>query len=268
MVYFVFPVFNEKENLPTLIANIRRLMQGRPYLMVAVNDGSTDGSCELLEGMKRPDMIITGSVINMNVGAVFSDGIAEVLKTAKDDDVMVIMESDQTSEIDLVLPMVAKIERDGADIIVASRYLPGGRYVNFPLPRLVFSHCANRLMRVAFPIGSVRDYTIFFRAYRVGILRRATKHFGPFGLIQSKGFVANAELLIKLALFTTRILEVPFVYNYGKKKGASKIHVLRTINEYFVLINYLNRILAKHKVWRQASPSTRDGTVNSRKRSS
>ncbi|MDD5681639.1 MAG: glycosyltransferase [Candidatus Omnitrophica bacterium] len=245
MIHFVFPIYNEKENLSGLIAGIRRAMAGRAYRIVAVDDGSNDGSLELLQELRNDDLVITGSIMNMNVGAVFSAGIYEALKGAAEDDVIVIMESDQTSEQELILPMAKRITSGEADIVVASRYLPGGRHVNFPLPRLVFSHCANWLMRVFFPLASVHDYTIFFRAYRAGILKKASRYFGPFGLIQSKGFVANAELLIKLALFTNRIAEVPFVYNYGKKKGASKIHIIRTINEYFVLINYMNRIFRK-----------------------
>ncbi len=248
MIHFIFPVYNEKANLPGLISGIRRMMAGKAYRMVAVNDGSLDGSLEFLKAHEGADLVITGSVINMNIGAVFSAGIFEALRNAAEDDVLVIMESDQTSEQGLVLPMAERILRGEADIVVASRYLPGGKYVDFPWPRVVFSHCANRLMRVFFPVASVQDYTIFFRAYRAGVLRRACEYFGPFGLIQSKGFVANAELLVKLALLTEKIVEIPFVYNYGMKKGASKINVLRTINEYFVLINYLKRIIAKHRL--------------------
>ncbi|MEI6437738.1 MAG: glycosyltransferase [Candidatus Omnitrophota bacterium] len=249
MIHFIFPVYNERANLPGLIAGIRRLMAGMPYRMVAVNDGSTDGSLEFLKEQQGDDLLITGSVINMNVGAVFSAGIHEALKGAADDDVIVIMESDQTSEQELVLPMAERIARGEADVVIASRYLLGGKYVNFPPARLLFSHAANRLIRFFFPVGEVRDYTIFFRAYRVGLLKRASVHFGPFGLIQSKGFVANAELLIKLSLLPCRVMEVPFVYNYGMKKGASKINVLRTINEYFTLVNYLKRIMAKQRVF-------------------
>lgn len=246
MIIFVLPVYNEKDNLNPLISNIRQMMSGRPYRIIAVNDGSTDGSFEFLKSLAGPDLLIAGSVINMNVGAVFSTGIYEALKIASDDDAVVIMESDQTSEQSLVLPMAEDIRKGQADIVIASRYMPGGRYENFPWSRRVFSHAANRLMRALFPVQGVQDYTIFFRAYRAGLLRQASVYFGPFGLIQSKGFVANAELLIKLALFTSRIHEVPFVYNYGMKKGASKINVIRTINEYVVLVNYLKRIFKKH----------------------
>jgi hypothetical protein len=167
------------------------------------------------------------------------------LEIAQDDDILIIMESDRTSDINVVEEMVKKISQEKQDIVIASRYQRGGSYKRFPILRRFFSFGASFLMRHYFPIRDVYDYTIFFRAYRTGVIRRAVQYFGIFGLIQSKGFVANTELLIKLSLFTKKIVEIPFVYDYAQKKGASKIHVIRTINEYFVLINYMSRIFKK-----------------------
>lgn len=245
MIYFILPVYNEEDNIGKTIEELRSLMKGKDYKIVAVNDGSSDNSLKILKELYGKDLVIEGSIVNMNVGAVFSLGIDCVLSEAKDDDVMVIMESDQTSEVAIINDMVAPIEENTSDIIIASRYLNGGGYVDFPFLRLIFSYCANSLMKFYFPIKNVVDYTIFFRAYRIVIVKKATEHFGRFGLIQSKGFVANAELLIKLSIFTDKIKEVPFTYNYAKKIGQSKINVFRTINEYFVLINYLKRIFKK-----------------------
>ncbi|OGX24055.1 MAG: hypothetical protein A2Y03_02430 [Omnitrophica WOR_2 bacterium GWF2_38_59] len=245
MIYFMLPVYNEEDNIKKTIEELRSLMKGKDYKIVAVNDGSIDNSLKILNELKGKDLVVEGSVVNMNVGAVFSLGIDRVLSEAKDDDIMVIMESDQTSEVAIIKDLVGPVEKDAADIVIASRYLKSGGYVNFPFLRLIFSYCANSLMKFYFPIQNVIDYTIFFRAYRIGLVKKATEHFGRFGLIQSKGFVANAELLIKLSIFTKKIKEVPFTYNYGKKIGQSKINVFRTINEYFVLINYLKRIFNK-----------------------
>jgi dolichol-phosphate mannosyltransferase len=246
MIHLVLPVYNEAENLPALIRDIRKTLDGTPYRAVAVDDGSTDGSSAVLRQLLDKDLTIVGSVVNMNVGAVFSTGIAEVLRSAADDDVLVIVESDQTSDIGLVPLMAAKIATDAADVVIASRYVPGGRYAGFPWPRLVLSHVANRLLGAVFPLPGVRDYSIFFRAYRVGILRQAVRHFGLFGLIQSRGFAANPELLVKLSLFTKRIVEIPSVYDYGRRKGASGLPVLATIREYGALVGYLRHILRKH----------------------
>lgn len=248
MVYFLLPVYNEEANILPLLAEIRRFMQGKPYTIVAVNDGSLDTSLELLTRVSGRDLLIETYPLNMNVGAVFSTGLDCILReSGSNDDIAVIMEADQTSSIETIPALLRQIEQSGRDIVIASRYQKGGGYKNFPFTRSIFSFSANKIMRFFFPIAGVRDYTIFFRAYRVGILRKAAAYFGKFGLIQSKGFVANAELLVKLSLLTKRISEEPFIYNYAKKKGQSKISVVRTINEYFVLVMYLKRIFKKNR---------------------
>ena len=241
MIYVVLPVYNEEENLRSVIPEIRQVMTGRPYKIVAIDDGSVDGSRRVLDEMAGDDLLVDGTKANMNIGAVFSLAISRVLQdSVGEDDVMVIMESDQTSECRIVLDMVEQVRQGEADVVIGSRYQPGGAYQGFPWARLMYSRAASALMRRLFPISpEVKDYTIFFRAYRVSLLRRMTDYFGPFGLIQSRGFVANTELLVKLALFTKNIKEVPFVYNYGRKKGKSKMRVLRTINEYFVFVCYM-----------------------------
>jgi dolichol-phosphate mannosyltransferase len=244
-IYFVFPVYNEQANIQVLVNDIRTHMKGQPYKIIAVNDGSTDSSLEILQGLEQEDIEITGSSINMNVGAVFNAGIARVLEAATDNDILVIMESDRTSDIKAIDEMIENIRQQGQDIVIASRYQRGGAYKKFPIFRRIFSLGASSLMRYFFPIKNVYDYTIFFRAYRVGIIRRAVRYFGAFGLIQSKGFVANAEILIKLSFFTTKIMEIPFIYDYGQKKGKSKIRLISTINEYFVLVNYMRRVSNK-----------------------
>ena len=212
----MLPVYNEEDNIKKTIEELRSLMKGKDYKIVAVNDGSIDNSLKILNELKGKDLVVEGSVVNMNVGAVFSLGIDRVLSEAKDDDIMVIMESDQTSEVAIIKDLVGPVEKDAADIVIASRYLKSGGYVNFPFLRLIFSYCANSLMKFYFPIQNVIDYTIFFRAYRIGLVKKATEHFGKFGLIQSKGFVANAELLIKLSIFTDRIKEVPRLFEWIK----------------------------------------------------
>lgn len=246
MIFIVLPVYNEAKNIKRVLRSLHSVMSGVDYKIIVVNDGSTDDSLAVLNRLSGQRVKIATYKVNMNVGAVFSTGISRVLtESGNDDDVMIIMESDQTSAINLVPTLIKEIVFGKQDVVIASRYKQPGRYKNFPRLREIYSRGANGLMRWCFPIKAVNDYTIFFRAYRVKVLRRAVKYFGLFGLIQSKGFVANAELLIKLSLLTQRFKEIPFTYNYAKKIGASKIKVWRTINEYFVLVGYLKRIFFK-----------------------
>lgn len=245
MLYIILPIYNEAPILPTLISDLRRYLKKQRYRIVAVDDGSTDGTNNVLKKLKGKDLLVETYRVNMNIGSVFATGINRVLAQAKDNDILVIMESDQTSSVELIGQLVDSINKGKNEVVIASRYQKGGGYGNFPLARRLFSMGANFLMRVFFPIDNVYDYTIFFRGYRVGILRAASGIFGKFGLIQSKGFVANAELLVKLSLLTNKIIEVPFIYDYGKKTGKSKISIAKTINEYFVVIGYLRDIEKK-----------------------
>lgn len=249
MKYFVLPIYNEENNIFKLIVEIRSLMQGQPFKILAVNDGSSDSSAKILEELQGPDLQVVGSLLNMNIGAVFSLAIDAVLgDSSHPDDIMVILESDQTSSVSLVKDLMDGIEKKDLDLVVASRYRPNGGYRNFPFSRRIFSYSANLLLKKLFPLKAIADYTIFFRAYRVGVFKNLVACFGPSGVIQSKGFIANSELLIKYALFTDRLGEVPFVYDYGKKVGKSKMNIVRTINEYFVFTRYMKTLIKKMKV--------------------
>lgn len=246
MIYIILPVYNEEKNITRVFAGIRSVLGKKPHKIIAVNDGSWDASLTILQRIKKTDTVVSTGV-NMNVGAVFSSGIATMLETAKDTDIAVIMESDGTSSLELLPSLIDEITIRKHDISIASRYQKGGGYKRFPFLRRVFSWGANRAMKKYFPIPNVSDYTIFYRAYKVSVIRKAVQAYGIFGLIQSRGFVANAELLVKLSLFTSKISEIPFIYDYGQKKGSSKIGVIRTIAEYFLVVTYLFEIVRKTK---------------------
>lgn len=260
MIFVVLPVYNEELNVRNIISELRSHLKGDSYMIIAVNDGSVDRSPDILRELQGQDMVIEASILNMNVGQAFSSGIGRALELSRDpNDVVVIMEADQTSSVSVAVRLVEALRERRDDVVIASRYRHGGGFVNFPFWRVVLSRTASSLMRHYFPVShDVYDYTIFFRAYRVSILRRAVEVFGKYGVIQSRGFPANAELLIKLALLTPRVSEIPFTYDYGKKKGRSKIKILRTIGEYFLVLSYLKS--DRLKVERLQRP--RDASAN------
>lgn len=259
MIYFLLPIYNEEKNIKRLILGLRNLMQTREYKIIAVNDGSSDGSLKILESLKDEDLIIESYLINMNIGAVFSTALQRVLSESKDNnDILVILESDQTSELSIVDKLLVEIQEGKKDVVIASRYQEGGGYINFPFLRYIFSYCANFLLRKLFPINrEVKDYTIFFRAYRVGVFYSLIEYFSSFGIIQTRGFIANSELLIKISLFTKKISEVPFVYDYGRKIGRSKMNIVYTISEYFEFICHMKTFIKKVTIAKE-----RNGSLN------
>lgn len=244
MIAVVLPVYNECESIEALLGDLRATFSSRdePYRIVVVDDGSDDGTAGILdrEAASADDLTVARHRVNLSIGAAFTSGLLAASEHCPGDgDVIVLMEGDRTSSPEFLGRLVSECREGGADVAVASRYLPGGGYRRFPLTRLMYSRAVNRLLARSFPIPGVTDYTLFFRAYRAPVLRRVISFFGPHALLGSSGFTANAELLIKLSYFTPRISEVPFLYDYGVKEGRSKLPVVRTICEYVAFIGYM-----------------------------
>jgi hypothetical protein len=129
--------------------------------------------------------------------------------------------------------MVEKLE-EGYHVVCASRHVKGGGYYSFPFYRLLLSRGVNFILRHLFPIEGIRDYSIFFRAYRVGTIRQAITYYGDNFIIR-KGFASNAEALIKLRRFNIKGAEVPLKYMYDLKKSESGMKIFKTVKEYLYL---------------------------------
>lgn len=245
--YIVIPAYNEEKGLPPLLATIRRLMEqeGREYHVLVVNDGSRDRTREVaLEAARSMPLDVLDHEVNRNVGAAFRTGITEACRRARPDDIIVTIEGDNTNDASVIVPMVRRVE-EGYDVAVASRYRPGGKFQGFPLMRRIYSHGINTLLRLLYPVEGITDYSIFYRAYRAGLLQRALDLYGD-DFIESVGFASNAEMLVKLRPFGIRGSEVPLRYRYDQKASKSKMRAVRTIAEYFRFFRRLRRTHRKY----------------------
>lgn len=235
MIRIIIPAYNEAANLPQLTKDIANVLRNAPYRLYVVNDGSRDETGSVLTRLapQHPINILTHPV-NQGVAAAFRTGFTAVLVDAQDDDVIVLMEGDGTSTSSLLPTMIGKV-RAGADVVIASRYQRGGGYHRFPFKRLLLSRGANALFRVLFPVPGVKDYTIFYRAYRVPPLRQTVQRLQS-RFIESTTFLANAEILLKLRPHIQRVEEVPLLYDYGLKKGRSGMKVGKNLWSYLAFI--------------------------------
>lgn len=144
------------------------------------------------------------------------------------------MEADDTNDLGSLPAMIEAVEK-GNDIVIASRFVRGGRLVGFPLWRSIPCVAVNWLLQLVFAVEKVTDYTIFFRGYSVKLLHKALDSYGQ-SLIESTGFVANAEILLKMNRFRPKIQEVPLVYQYDRKESRSKLKIFFTIRQYLRLV--------------------------------
>lgn len=234
MIYIVLLAYNEEQSISPAIQEIAKVLRGEDIQIVVVNDGSTDQTKEKVEALaKTCHTVVVSHLKNLGVGQALRTGLSYVNERGQDENVVVVMEADGTSD-SLVLPEMIRKIRGGVDVVCASRYCNGGGYKGFPWFRLVCSRGANALLAFFFPVKGIRDYTIFYRGYRLSAIRKAYEHYGD-RLVTCRGFAANGEILLKLRPLGLRFAEVPLRYNYGQKKSPSKIRILKTISEYLRL---------------------------------
>jgi len=230
MQVFVIPAFNEEENLPRLLHDLEE----RPMLwagghVILVDDGSSDGTVAVAQAYDGPvPLILVRQIRNQGAGRAFDRGFRFALELCDDDDLVVTLESDTTSDLDALEAMLQEA-RGGADVVLASVHA-GGEMVNAGKLRESLSRAASTAVRVTAGIDA-RTVSSFFRVYRAGILRAAyTRHGDAF--IREGGFACKAEILGKLSRMDASVAEVPVDLDASKRIGDSKLKVLPTMAGY------------------------------------
>jgi len=229
---FVVPALNEEGNVARLMESVCALeLPGYQKEFLLVNDGSTDRTREVVLGFSsRLPVQVEDHPVNLGVGQGFRTGFSAAMKLLMDDDVLVTIEADNTSDLGILPAMLRQIE-GGSDASMASCYAPGGGVKGTTFTRVFLSKVANGIIRFLCGVSEVHTYSSFYRAYRAGSLRRVMKHYGD-RFIEEPGFVCMVEVLVKLHRQKLVLTEVPMLLDGGQRKGASKMKILRTIRGY------------------------------------
>jgi dolichol-phosphate mannosyltransferase len=241
-VWLVLPAYNEAENLPPLLDRVRLAWSGRfPFRVLVVDDGSRDETVSVAEAAARQMPVeVIRHERNRGLAAAIRTGVQEVCRRAGDRDVIVTMDADNSHPPELVWSMLERL-RAGYDLVIASRFVRGGKEEGVPWRRRALSRGAGLLFRCACPIPGVRDYTTGFRAYRAALLKDLCRLYGD-RLIESAAFSVMTEILLKARELQPRISEVPLVLRYDFKSGPSKMRLGRTIRDYVQLLRRQVRV--------------------------
>lgn len=239
----ILPCYNEEVNLKSLVHKIdETLNHFTLYKIIAVNDGSRDHTGDLLRELSdRYPIIITEHNTNKGLSEALSSGIKTALQQSSNGDLIITMDADNTHDPQYILNM-AKAAEDGANIVVGSRYIKDGKQINVPAYRIFLSKTINLLIKKIAKLP-IKDVTSGYRCYKSSILRKLVKTLGP-SFLESKGFEASLELLIKTFWCSSSVKEIPITLDYSKKKGKSKMRILPTIMRYCMA-------LTKIKCWRK-----------------
>ena len=236
-VIVVLPAYNEAGSLGLLLQRLDQSMHEDDieYEIVVVDDGSTDETARIAgEYAQYVPVRLERHETNRGLGVTIRDGLKTAVSITTDEDIIVVMDADNTHTPGLIRNMI-RVVREGADVVIASRYRPGSYIRGLPFQRKLLSLGARVLFQLFFPIRGVRDYTCAYRAYRALVLRDAFRRYGD-DFVNQKGFQCMVDILLKLRGLDLIFREVPLILRYDLKRGASKMNVLRTIAGSIALI--------------------------------
>jgi len=246
MVRFVVPAYNEAENISRLLVDLAPRAHALGARVIFVDDGSTDGTAESIDAHRDGlHLAVVRHKHNRGLGTALNSGLRAALGEAHDDDAIVTIEADNTSDLD-DLPRMLELFEQGYDVVLASVYAPGGGILGVAPWRLLASKAVSNTFRCLGGLRQIHTLSSLYRVYRAGTLRRAAETYG-YLLVREPGFAANVELLLKLYNAGANVAEVPTVNDWSRRAGASKMNLTPTALAY-------GRLAAAHLVGRIQPP--------------
>ena len=207
------PTYNEKENLPVLLARLMELPEAVHVLVV--DDGSPDGTGDIAqEWSQRPEgrVHVLRRAGKQGLGSAYIAAFRWALE--RDYDLVFEMDADFSHDPKYV-PEMLQAARD-ADLVIGSRYVTGVNVVNWPMQRLLLSWFANLYARIVTGLP-VHDCTGGFKCFRREALAAI-----DFSRIASGGYSFQVEMNYKVWKKGFRIKEVPIVF-VDRFAGTSKM---------------------------------------------
>ncbi|MDO8836066.1 MAG: polyprenol monophosphomannose synthase [Vicinamibacterales bacterium] len=203
----VVPTYNEVERLEDFVRTVCRVLDDHRLQaeVIIVDDNSPDGTGALADRLARELPVhVVHRVGKLGLGSAVMAGFAVARGR-----LLGVMDADLSHPPDLIPVLVAALDAAGADVVVGSRYVPGGGTKNWPLSRAVMSGAACAVARVLTP---VRDAASGFFVLRREVIRDVA--------IKAAGFKICLELLVRGS--ARSVAEVPYVFA-DRAAGQSKM---------------------------------------------
>lgn len=215
-VVTIIPTYNEHQSLPLTVERLRAAVPNSDVLIV--DDNSPDGTGALADTMAAQDARI--NVLHRagkeGLGAAYIAGFRWALERGYE--VLVEMDADGSHQPEQ-LPALLDAVSD-ADLVIGSRWVPGGAVVNWPFHRKLLSRAGSLYSRTMLGLA-VRDITAGYRAFR-----RETLESIDLATVDSVGYGFQVDMTFRVARLGHRIVEVPITFverEYGDSKMSGNI---------------------------------------------
>jgi dolichol-phosphate mannosyltransferase len=211
-VLVIIPTYNERDNLERVVGRLHAAVADAHVLVV--DDGSPDGTGRIADELAAADerVHVLHRAAKAGLGAAYLAGFGWGL--ARDYDVLVEMDADGSHAPEQLPRLLEALAH--ADVVLGSRWIPGGVVVNWPRRREVLSRGANIYTRLALGVP-VRDATGGYRAYRRAVLEKI-----DYASVASEGYCFQIDLAWRALRAGFRVVEVPITFA-DREHGESKM---------------------------------------------
>jgi dolichol-phosphate mannosyltransferase len=211
-VVMVVPTYNEADNLGWIVGRLRAAQPDVDVLVV--DDSSPDGTGKLADELAAGDdaVRVVHRTEKGGLGAAYRHGFRVALDAGYD--VIGEMDADGSHQPEQLRLLLEALHE--ADLVIGSRWVPGGSVVNWPFRRELMSRGGNLYVRVLLGVP-VRDATAGFRLFRRSALEAI-----DLESVQSTGYVFQTDLVVRCLRRGLRVREVPIEF-VERIRGDSKM---------------------------------------------
>ena len=212
----IIPTYNELANAPILIERIFKHILDAHILII--DDGSPDKTGEKIKELQSKhlsSLFLLERASKSGLGSAYRTGFAWGLERGYEE--LIEMDADLSHRVrDLKKMIEAKELQPNTDLVIGSRWMPGGKTENWSKSRELLSRAANLYVRAMLGMG-IKDSTAGFRIYSSSILERLNLE-----AIKSEGYSFQIEMTRAVFKLGGKIIEVPIIFR-ERENGVSKM---------------------------------------------
>ncbi len=218
-VLVVLPTYNEAANVDRVLRRIRGAVASATILIV--DDGSPDGTAEIAEmaGKELGNIEVLRRHAKSGLGSAYRAGFRWGLSNGFD--ALVEMDADLSHDPDALPQLLAPLA-DGHDVVIGSRYVPGGAIPDWTWHRRLLSRGGNVYASALLGLG-VSDSTAGFRAYSASVLERI-----DLDRVRAEGYGFQIEMTYQAKRAGASLIEVPIRF-VDRVDGESKMSMFIVI---------------------------------------
>ena len=216
IVLVIFPTLNEFENIPLVIDRLKKVIKSD---ILFVDDGSTDGTVELIQNLVKMNSHISAIYREkkLGLGSAYREAYAYAL--TQDYEYLIQCDADGSHEIEKIPTMLAAAN-NGAELVIGSRYVKGGSVSGWAKSRQFISKVGNIYSRITLGLKT-KDNTAGFRLYNLETLRKIDFHKA-----KANGYAFQVQMTYLFKEYKVDEVPIRFVERlHGKSKMNTKIAI-------------------------------------------